>query len=263
MKKLILSSILFLAVSFAISAQNSSMFEYKIISSAGATGSMKMFYSTPGSRMEMTMKMSDPKMSSFALNRTTITKKDKPLTVYTLDDKTKTYSVSETKASTTPSTDKPEDYTVKIVGKEKIGIYNCIHSIVTKGARTNEFWTSTEISEYEKYNKAKGETKYMGSSAEYEALVKKGAAGFIVKTLTTDTKGGTFTMELVTFDKKDLATSLFEIPAGYKETATTPVGVPGMPSIDVTKLQNMTPEERAKYIEDMKKQYGAPPTQPN
>ena len=174
MKKLILSSILFLVASVASIAQSSGMFEYKISSSAGMSGSMKKYFSSPGSRMEMSMKSNDPRAAGFAMDRTTITKKDKPKTVYTLDTKSKTYSVAEIKPSATTSQDKPEDYTVKIIGKEKVGNYNCIHSTVTKGERSSDFWTTTEIPEYEKYAKAREGNKYMGSSAEYEALEKKG-----------------------------------------------------------------------------------------
>src|SRR5439155_800454 len=100
------------------------------------------------------------------------------------------------------------------------------------------------------------------TGGEYDALVKNGAGGFMVKTLTKDPRGGTFIMELVKFEKKDLASNLFEVPAGYKEMTSTPTAVPGMPNIDINKIQNMTPEERAKYVEDMKKQYQTPPPAP-
>ncbi|MGZ4060910.1 MAG: DUF4412 domain-containing protein, partial [Bacteroidia bacterium] len=196
------------------------------------------------------------------ITKVNIVKSDKPATVYSLDDKNKTYNVTEAKNETNPATSNSADYTVKIVGKEKVGNYNCTHAIVTKGTQANEYWTTTEIPEYEKYVKARSGNKFTGSSGEYDALVKNGAGGFMVKTLTKDQRGGTFTMELVKLEKKDLAASMFEIPADYKEMTSTPTGVPGMPNIDVNKIQNMTPEERAKYIEDMKKQYQTPQATP-
>ena len=260
MKKIILSSILFIAFAAISIAQNGAMFEFKITSTQGATGSIKVYYSSPGCRTEMQINV--PQFPNGGFAKTSITKSDKPTTSYSIDDKSKTYTIIETKPATPTTTGNADDYTVKIVGKEKVGNYNCTHAIVTKGTQSNEFWTTTEITEFEKYSKTRGNNKFMGTGGEYNALVKNGAGGFMVKTLTNDPRGGIFTMELVKFEKKDLVASLFEVPADYTEMTGTPTAVPGMPNIDVNKIQNMTPEERAKYIEDMKKQYGAPTTPP-
>src|ERR1035437_4349917 len=254
MKKTISTVVLFTTILSSVVAQNGAMFEYKITSSKGATGSMKSYHSSAGSRMEMQMNV--PQMPGGGLSMTTIIKSDKPTTVYTLDEKTKTYTTTETKTAASTATANSDDYTVKIVGKEKIGNYNCTHAIVTKDNKSNEFWTTTEIVDFEKYSKNSGNHKFGGTSGEYAALVKNGAGGFMVKTLTKDAKGGDFTMELVKLEKKEQDASLFVIPADYKASSST--GMPGMPTMDVNKIQSMTPEERAKYIEDMKKQYQTP-----
>ena len=250
MKKLFLSIISITLTFASIVAQSGATFEFKISSSKGATGSIKTFYSSGNSRMEMQMTI--PQMPNGGFSRTSITKSAKPSTVYALDDKSKTYSTSETPASASNAT--CDNCIVKVLGKEKVGNYNCTHATVTKGTEANEYWTTTEIPEFEMYSKANSGNKYMGTNGEYDALKKNGAAGFIVKSITKDARGGDFTLELVKMEKKDIPMSMFEIPADYKQsTSTAPMGAP---AIDAAKLQNMTPEERQKYVEEMKKQYG-------
>jgi hypothetical protein len=264
MKKLLLSSVLMFAA-IAASAQSGAQVDFKISSSHGASGTIKGFYSGGNSRVEMTMTM--PQMPGGGFSRTSIMKSTEPSKTYQLDDKNKTYTVNEIKVG---AKDDASDYTVKLIGKDKVAGYNCIHVAVTKtskvaaGTATEnmEFWTTKDISEYEKYA-GKGDNKYMGTSAMYEALKKQGADGFIIKSFVTDSRGGDFTMELVKIEKKDVPASLFTVPADYKLSAN-PTMTPGNPAqnIDIQKIQNMTPEEREKYIEEMRKQYQAQPTPP-
>ena len=250
MKKLILSFVLSTLFFTTYWAQNGAVFEFKITSTQGATGSVTANYSSLGSRVEMQINI--PQMPGAGFTRTSIIKSAKPSTVYMLDKKNKTYSITETPAQKTANAD---NCTVKIVGKEKVGNYNCTHAIVTKGKEVTDFWTTTEIADFENYIKSNTGNKYMGSSDDYAALSKNGAAGFIVKTISRESREGEFTMELVKFEKKELNATLFEIPSDYKVSAN-PASM--APKIDATQLQNMTPEERAKYIEDLKKQYQTP-----
>jgi Domain of unknown function (DUF4412) len=261
MKKIILSSLVFISLLYTATAQTGAVVEYKISTTQGATGSIKLFHSAAyGSRMEM--QMSIPKIPNAAFSQVSITKKEKPTTTYMLDAKSKTYTTIETKptTATTPTPVSTETYTVKIIGKEKMGLYNCTHSLVTKGTEISEYWTTTDIVEYEKY-RTNENSKYMASSGEYDALVKKGAGGFIVKMIKKNTRTGDYTMELVKFEKKESPAVLFQIPADYKVAAnTTMPTIPG--GVDINKIQNMTDAERAKYIEELKKQYNVPPTPP-
>jgi hypothetical protein len=71
------------------------------------------------------------------------------------------------------------------------------------------------------------------------------------------------TMELTSLDKKSLPASLFEVPAGYKQTemaigGLTPEQQKALADARERMLKNMTPEQRKKY-EDAIKRY-APPT---
>jgi len=250
MKKLFYSILFFASSTIVAIAQNGAQLEYTISSASGASGSIKAMFAAGNSRVEMQMII--PQMPGGGFTRTSILKSNKPSTSYTLDDKTKTYTTSE--ISKTNNNASCDNCVLKIIGKEKIRNYNCTHATVTKGAETNEFWTTKDIAEFETYVNSNSGNKYMGTNGDYDALKKNGAEGLVVKSITKDTRGGVFTMELTKFEKKELAASFFEIPSDYKPSnSASPAGAP---AIDINKLQNMTPEERQKYMEEMKKQYG-------
>ncbi|MCW3084449.1 MAG: hypothetical protein JWP12_1815 [Bacteroidetes bacterium] len=250
------SAAMILLVFFAgsIIAQNGAQIEYKLTSAdKNINGTMKIYFSGQNTRTEMSMMA--PQMPG-GISKISIIKSDKPSTIYSLDQKSKTYTTAETKPATAAPTDNTP-VTVKVIGKEKVGKYNCTHAQVTRGKETSDYWTTTEIADFDKYRKADSKNKFMGNDGTQAALAKNGADGFIVKSVTKDQRGMEMTMELVSFEKKDIAASLFEIPADYK-LAAAGTGAPTAPAIDAAKLQNMTPEERAKYVEELKKQYAAP-----
>ncbi len=255
MKKTISAAIILL-VFFAGSsiAQNGAQIEYKLTSADKTiNGTMKMYFSGQNARTEITMLV--PQMPGGGISKVSIIKSDKPTTVYSLDKNSKTYTTMETKPAAATPDNTPA--TVKIIGKEKVGKYNCTHAQVTRGKETSDYWTTMEIADFEKYRKGDSKNKFMGADGTQAALAKNGADGFIVKSVTKDQRGMEMTMELVSFEKKDIAASQFEIPADYKMAASG-TGAPTAPVIDAAKLQNMTPEERAKYVEELKKQYAAP-----
>jgi hypothetical protein len=232
-------------------AQNGAMFRYKISSSAGATGSVTGWYSDGSSRTEIAMMM--PNMPQGGFNKTTIQQKDKPGILISVDDKAKTYSERVMQERT--NTDTTRNATVKIIGNEKMGGYNCIHSQVTENNRVSEFWTTKDIPDYEKYASAHKGGRYMGRGNAEAALKKAGADGFLVKTFSKDAGGVETSVELEKFEKQDVSADKFTIPAGYTKTEA-PAGMPAGQGIDYSKLKDMTPEERQKFIEKMKKENG-------
>jgi len=254
MKKLFFTTGLLIAAMVAFAQQG--VVEYKVTSSMGPTGTIMGYYSGGNSRVEMTMKI--PQMPAGGFSRVSIVKSAEPTKSYQLDEKNKTYTIVETKPAAKESAD---EYTVKVIGKDKVAGYTCIHVQVTKGTEVMDFWTTRDIPEYDKYVTGNSDNKYMGSGSIYEAMKKQSAEGFIVKSLVKDSKAGEFTMELVKIEKKEIDRAKFDIPADYK-LATAPALPGAAQGIDIQKLQNMTPEERDKYIEEMKKQYGTPPQQP-
>src|SRR4051812_20503890 len=102
MRKLILSTLLMLST-FAASAQNGSVVEFKLSSSRGAAGSIKSYYSNSNSRVEM--QMSVPQMPGAGFSRTSIIKSTEPNKCYQLDDKNKTYTVTDIKPNAKESAD--------------------------------------------------------------------------------------------------------------------------------------------------------------
>lgn len=252
MKKHLLSGLFLLTFGItAASAQNGSYYELALSSTSGATGTIKIYYAAPGCRTEM--QITAAQMPGGGMNKTSIVKKAEPEKVYQVDDKTKTYSIVDLGGQATDKAD--HKATATLIDTATVSGYKCKHVKVTDGTQNWEIWTTTAIAEYSQYSKVMGNQKYIGNHAVHEALKLIGAEGFPVKTITTDSRG-TFTVTLVKKENKTLATSLFEIPAGYTQSsgaATAPAGMGGVKPADV---QKMSPEERQKWIEEMKKQQG-------
>ncbi len=252
MKKIKLISALTLAVLFA-AAQNGSYFEYKITSAKGMNGTSATKYSEYGTMS--TMNMSSPKMPNGGMTMTTLIKKDSPDMFYMLNDKAKTYS--EMKKGANGNHDDNATYTVKKVGNESINGYKCVHATITNDKGSSEdVWNTKDIPDYGKYDEALSHNKQMSSSKRQQALKDAGCEGFPVKMTKKGNDDEDTSMELQKMEKRSYSKSDFEIPAGYTKSAGmgAPGGIPGVKTQE--EIMKMTPEERAKYIEELKKQYG-------
>jgi hypothetical protein len=230
-------------------SQNGVLFEYNISSSTGATGNVKGYFSNAGFRSEFTMNI--PQMPTGGFTHTSLHLKEKPELIITLDDKAKTYSEKEIKDR--PQDSNTDSITVKIIGQEKMGHYTCTHSQVNDHGRASEFWTTRDIPEYEKYEAAHKGSRYMGRGNTEAALKKAGADGFLVKTFSKDGRMGETSLELTKFEKKDIPATLFIVPADYTKTTAAPYGG-SRQDIDPNKIKDMSPEDRQKFIDAMKKQ---------
>ncbi|MCE3230030.1 MAG: hypothetical protein K0S32_4581 [Bacteroidetes bacterium] len=233
--------------------QNGAYVEYKVASSKGPNGTVKIKYSEFGSSSEFHMIV--PEMGGGFTSKNLI-KKTTPDVVYTINDKLKSYS--ETKINETTSDD-PKTYVVKKIGEEKVNGYKCVHAMVTEGNETHEVWNTKDIKDFDKYSEAFRHNKKVGSLKREQALKAAGCDGLPVKTIHKgNEKEGDLTMELVKLEKTTFSTSDFELPAGYSKGASsaggTKTGAPGVKSQE--EIMKMSPEERAKYIEELKKQYG-------
>ena len=231
-----------------VTAQNGTYLEFKMNSTKGMTGTMKTYCSASAMRSEMQMNI--PQLPTEGIKIISIVKNDQPNTVITLDEKTKTYFEIAGKSSAPNNT---ANCVVTVIGKEKIGNYNCTHASVAENNKITEFWITTEIPDYGKYTAFHKGNKYMGNENIYTALTNKGLAGFPVKTLTKDERNGNISIELTKLEKQQMDEVKFTVPADYTKRIG-PV-IPSTPSVDMSKLQNMTPEERQKYLENLKKQY--------
>jgi hypothetical protein len=241
-----------IAIVFAANAhaQNGAHIEFKMSSTKGATGTVKANHSEYGSLSEMNMVV--PQMPGGGMSTKALIQKSNPDVTYILNDKDKTYSErkkSEPKEDT-------RTYEVKKLGEETVNGYKCVHALVTEGKETHEVWNTKGIPDYDKYAESMKSNERMNNPKREKALKDAGCDGFPVKTFHKgNEREGDFTMELVKIEKKNFSKSDFEIPAGYTKTETA-TGGPAAGMKTQQEIMNMTPEERAKYVEEMKKQYG-------
>lgn len=253
MKKYILTT----AIAFttiALNAQNGATIEYKITSSKNTTGTVKVNYSEFGSISEFNVVI--PQMPGGGMVMKHLTQKSNADVIYTLNDKTKTYS--ETKKQTADAED-TKTYTVKKLGDETVSGYKCAHALITEGTETSEVWNTKDVKDFEKYNESFKSNKRITTAKREKALKDAGCDGIPVKMVKKgNEREGDMTMELVKIDKKTFTKTDFDIPTGYTkngESTANPSG--GTAEIKTQQeIMKMTPEERAKYIEEMKKKYG-------
>jgi hypothetical protein len=246
--------ILLLNVLFGTScffSQNGANISYKISSTKGVNGDVILKVGEFGSLSEFNMVV--PQMPGGGIYMKHLVKKSRPGIIYSINDKNKTYSESN---PTDPANQDTKTYAVKKLGEETVNGYKCVHALVTEGAETHEVWNTRDIPEFSKYSEAFSSNKKVGSQRREEALKAAGCDGLPVKTLHKgNPREGDMTMELVKFEKKTFTRSEFEVPEGYSMTATGNQIAPDTKSQQ--ELMNMTPEERARYVEEMKKKYGA------
>ena len=234
-----------------LNSQNGAYIEFKITSSKGYNGSVKVNFSEFGSESEFNMVV--PQMPGGGMKNKSLTMKDKPGMIYMINDQNKTYSET---SPTDPTNQDTKTYTVKKIGEETLNGYKCVHAIITEGNETHEVWNTKDIADFAKYSEAFKSNRRIGSQKREQALKDAGCDGLPVKTLHKgNAQEGDMTMELVKLEKKTFTKTDFEIPAGYTKTGVT--GTLGTSDVKTQQeIMNMTPEERAKYIEEMKKKYG-------
>ena len=257
MKKLI-SSVLTCGCIF-VSAQNGAYIEYKISTTTGVSGNMKVNVSEFGTSSEFNMVI--PQMPGGGIKNKSLIQKNNPEIIYMIDDKNKT--ATETKKADNAAQDN-KNYIVERVGEETVNGYKCVHAKITEGKEMHEVWNTRDIADFNKYAEAFSSNKNVGSAKREAALKATGCDGFPVKTVHVGgPKEGTMTMELVKLEKKTYAQPEFDIPKGYVvkgsggKGASSQNNAPADAQIkSPDEIQKMTPEERAKYAEELRKKYG-------
>ncbi len=247
MKKLI--TVLFVSLlSYAAFAQGFYM-EMKMSSSEkGDMGVMKIYSQDGNSRSDISVNMPGGPM-----DMATLFLKSSPNAMYMLNVKNKSYTEMDISQNDQFKDFPQQDYEVTVLGKEKVNGFNTTHVRVThKGSsQPEEMWTSRDVVDYSSFLTAK--SKFTGRDNMNKALAAKGADGFPVRIKTSD-HGAEIQMDLVKAEKRNNPASLFTL-AGYSKTAGMPTGGQSRQEM-LQKIQNMTPEEREKFIEQMKSQYG-------
>lgn len=247
MKKLIVALSL---LNLSISAQNGAYLEYKVSSSRGANGSVKINFSDLGHSSVFNMVI--PQMPGGGITVKSLSQNSKPDVVYLINDNNKTYSEKKT---TELAAEDTKTYSVQKLGEETVNGYKCSHALVTEGTETHEVWNTKDIAAFDKYAGALRNNKRVGSARRDQALKDAGCDGLLVKSLHKgNAREGDMSMELVKLEKKNFVAADFDLPAGYTKTEGAGMGMPGIKSQQ--EIMSMSPEERAKYIEQMKKMGG-------
>ena len=187
-------------------------------------GKTIMYFSNLGGRSETEMKFS-PNMKPFKTVR--VFKKENPDLYYVINDAAATFTVTD--LSKFKTVEKPDEkVTVKVVGKEKILNFNCIHSIITTKSGDTEMWTTKELMDYDSYKSISESDARSRNSSFAKALIEANAEGFPVKTLKKDSKGAAISIELIKAENKAIDKSLFEVPSNYTKTETPTTGLEGI-----------------------------------
>jgi len=231
--------------------------EFKLSSqSEGLLGNMKVYAQDGNSRSEMNF--TGGKMASFMpKGMAALFLSKEPTKIYMLNSTSKTYTEIITDNSDEWTDYKQSDYEITVIGKEKVNGFNATHvKVKIKGGKElQDMWTSTDVTGYSDFTKIK--TQYTGKDNLNKALEAKGAGGFPVRVLSG--KGTqSFQIDLLKAEKKTLEKDLFSL-SGYEKGGMYP-GLSG--SIDISKMkdiQNMSPEEQRKALEELMKQMQVEP----
>jgi hypothetical protein len=214
--------------------------EYKL--TGPVTGTSRMYTSAAGMRVEADMTL--PQVGP--VKNVTLVRADRPNVLITYTDKAKTYQEMDTKAAGVETV----KYDVKIVGKERVGAYNTTHTILSvNGKPTMDVWTTRDLPGYGNLMKLTKTLGSMGSENLYRQLEASGAGGMMVKM--KPATGNGMAMELTKAERRNNPASLFAVPVGYTKS-----------TFDPAKLQNMSPADRQKAVQEMMKQYGGKPQKP-
>jgi len=246
MKKSI-TLVLAIVFSYACFAQGY-YFEMKMSSSKqGQMGTMKAYAQGGNSRSEISVATPMGNMDVVTLSL-----KEKPGLIYMVNEKSKTYSEMDISKNEQWKDGSQDDYEITVLGKETVNGYKAIHvKVKRKDSKTEqEMWLSPDVVDFATFMKAK--TKFTGHENLYKALEAKGAIGFPVRILASE-RGTEVQVDFVKAEKREIPVSTFTLD-GYTKS-TSPVTGSGNMQDMIQKMQNMTPEERKAFMEQMKQQY--------
>ena len=271
----IAATVLFAAAATA-SAQFEGVADFKVTTNTGegqsVNGTGRMYVSPRAYRSEFEMQMTGAgggtgsrKGEPPAMKMTMFSKLSDPDKLYMINDAAKTYSIWDLSRSREEMKDSTkETYTVKKLGKETVAGLSCQNALLTssKGDQieacvSRDFAASSDwIAAMNRGDQAAG--------SWIRSLKTAGIEGFPIRwsTRSKGSKDATMTMEMTRVEKKSLPASLFEVPAGYKQTDTAVGGLtPEQQKQIDDAMKNLTPEQR-KALEDAMKRSGQQPPKP-
>lgn len=274
-----------LALSFGFvaalaSAQTEGVADYRI-SGGAVNGTGKLYFTKTGYRVEWNMDVSgdaarrggkgprEMKMTMFG-------KASDPDVVYTVNDETKTWSSWNTKDAQDEAAKSKTKYTVERLGADKVAGFACQNARIKSSTGTEmEVCVTKELAAPAGWLTSMN--RHRGADGSWtNAMREAGVDGFPIRWITKGEgrTGETTTMEMTKFEKKSVAASMFEVPAGYQKSDAMSVGMSPEQKKQVDDafknmtpeqrkqmeeaMKNMTPEQR-KQFEEMMKQHGAQP----
>ncbi|WP_231460358.1 MULTISPECIES: DUF4412 domain-containing protein [unclassified Pedobacter] len=230
-KSLLFLSVLFVSIVISNAAIAADVYaEYEITGMTPSPVISKMYSKNGNIRTEVNMKMAGSQ-----INTTTLMLKSNPGVTMVFNSMTKTYT--ETKSGKNAAV---KNFTVKVIGNEKIGKYNCNHVRMTSDGKSWDVWYSKDLPPIN--------FPVNGSNISDDKIVaelkSKGVTGMPVKIafLKPGTTLPSMTMLLKKYEPKNLDASLFTIPAGYKKSSV---------NFNAEKMKNMSPAERKEMMMKM------------
>lgn len=209
-------------------------YEYKLTASSkemSIQGDTKIYISAKGDmRGEMNM-ASSFKGNSSSMPIVTIGHANKPDESIYIDDSAKTYSYNHFNDSDFNTGEKIKTISVAKVGEEKILGYNSVHARVITQKSIGDFYNDVDTLDiwgsddvpflaavkdlFQKFEAKTGNMMY--SPDVVNQLKQMGCDGFMTK-LEIHSKRSSTSEVLVKVEHRDLSSSMFQVPAGYKET---------------------------------------------
>lgn len=255
MKKIV-GFILFAIVYAQMFAASGFYAEFKLTSSganAAANGLMKIYSGIDGnSRSEMNMTVPNSPIAN--MNIVSIHHNSEPNMIYIINDAAKTYSKTDfSKYKGTKADADDSKYDIKIIGYETVNGYKSQHiKVFRDNKEIEDIWFTKEIGEYSGFDMSS--SKYSPDSKLLAEMKAKGIEGMMVRVL-VDANGSKMQMDLVKFEKRDNASSLFTIPVGYKEVNMMDGMMKQMNMPTTDEIMKMTPEERERFLKEMELKY--------
>ena len=190
----------------------------------------KMYVSSSGGmRVEMDMENSAMRGKG-PVTMVTIGHTDKPHEIISIDDAAKTYSINHFTDDDFNTGEKVKSTATKM-GEEKILGFNSVHARIISNKSIGSFyvdidtldiWRSNDVpllasvkELMDKFDTRAGMSLYSPDVANQ--LKQMGCEGFMTK-LEIHSKHSSTTEILIKAEHRDLPASMFQIPAGYKET---------------------------------------------
>jgi len=220
-------------------------------------GTMRMFISPAGVRMQITGEMSMPSKDGgekrkLSIDFVMLWRSAEPGVHYWINEQNKTYEKKSFEKHEKEGAKK--EIKVERLGKATVAGRSVEHIRVTgSSGHVEELWIDTSLS----FPAAAAAALKREETEEgwWDAVQKAGFKGIPLKMTNKD---GTSGWEATSVEKKSLPGSLFSIPSGYREAKgymdmLSPEQAQEMRKMQEDAMKNMTPEQRKQMEEMMKK----------